>query len=996
MSMLFVRRIMTLPMALWLGLTHMTIAGASELCPAEQPTAQLPGDPQLCAELDAAVRRPSALPLDQYEAKLDAWLGAFCHRREADGWKVDKAIRDTGPYISSLTDGKWTGTYYGTHAPVIVWYSPDMYAWLVRNRSHGASAAGTPEKVPDGAIMVKEMYPAPASACRDIDPSHLRPTSGAAIMIRDQGAAYDGWFWGWYGWGVSKPDWPSRPGNALADMGFGQYCLNCHASARDHSTFSAPTNIKGEPGEYLNFLSQEFWQRASRQARESAAPALDHHESVAVEVGATISRDQATLLRTPSAFLSAIGLPRHAIPTAETVARMPSPVFDNVWVPAGGPTIHSEFVTSDQCLGCHSAGSTGLHFDMTEPGPGGKLLNMSPYGTWRYTPMGLAGRDPVFFAQLASETQQFHPEISPVVQSACLGCHGVMGQRQFTIDRADTPGEPCEAFLRTHVDAVPYPAGNPGAAFANYGALARDGVSCAVCHHMTTGNEAGARVKDQPQNRCVVARQAFLNGTNTGFARTFTGSFLLGPPDAIHGPFADPKTVPMRNALGMAPVHDPAIQSSEACGSCHTVRLPVMQGEAMLGRTYEQTTYAEWAFSAYRTGATPDGALPTGGGARAQSCQSCHMPNVDARGDPYRSKIASIQEVSNFPQAENVLPARELDLPVRSGYAKHVLVGLNLFLLKMAQQFPGVLGVATHDPMLGQRGADPSHVTEQAMLDQAVRRTADVSVDALSVMDGALNATVRVVNKTGHKFPSGVGFRRAFIEFRALDADGNTLWASGRTNDGGVLVDEAGQPIAGERWWTEDCAARIAPDARAHQPHWREITRQDQAQVFEELVAAPPAANGGQCGRHAAPGGPLTTSFLSICAPIKDNRLLPDGFLPMPQRTEIAYALGADEYLADDAGAIAVGDDPGYETGGTSAVTYRIDLARLPARPTSVVATLYYQATPPYFLQDRLCTAQGADPQRLAYLTSELDLAHGPAESWKLRLVTTGPITLPH
>lgn len=48
---------------------------------------------------------------------------------------------------------------------------------------------------------------------------------------------------------------------------------------------------------------------------------------------------------------------------------------------------------------------------MTAPVPQGEALsNLSPYATWRTSPMGLAGRDPVFFAQLASETPTFHPE----------------------------------------------------------------------------------------------------------------------------------------------------------------------------------------------------------------------------------------------------------------------------------------------------------------------------------------------------------------------------------------------------------------------------------------------------------------------------------------------------------------------------------------------------------------------------------------------------------
>ena len=31
------------------------------------------------------------------------------------------------------------------------------------------------------------------------------------------------------------------------------------------------------------------------------------------------------------------------------------------------------------------------------------LMNVSPFGEWRWSPMGLAGRDPIFFAQLDSE-----------------------------------------------------------------------------------------------------------------------------------------------------------------------------------------------------------------------------------------------------------------------------------------------------------------------------------------------------------------------------------------------------------------------------------------------------------------------------------------------------------------------------------------------------------------------------------------------------------------
>jgi hypothetical protein len=48
------------------------------------------------------MRRPSALPLDQYEAKLNDFIGNYCHRRLASGWKMDKTVRDAGPFVASL------------------------------------------------------------------------------------------------------------------------------------------------------------------------------------------------------------------------------------------------------------------------------------------------------------------------------------------------------------------------------------------------------------------------------------------------------------------------------------------------------------------------------------------------------------------------------------------------------------------------------------------------------------------------------------------------------------------------------------------------------------------------------------------------------------------------------------------------------------------------------------------------------------------------------
>ena len=63
--------------------------------------------------------------------------------------------------------------------------------------------------------------------------------------------------------------------------------------------------------------------------------------------------------------------------------------------------------------------------------------------------------------------------------------------------------------------------------------------------------------------------------------------------------------------------------------------------------------------------------------------------------------------------------------------------------------------------------------------------------------------------------------------------------------------------------------------------------------------------------------------------------------------------------------------------------------------PTEIRATLYYQAIPPFFLQDRFCTAKGLDTQRLYYLSGKLDTAGGPIQSWKLKVGQTAKIAVP-
>lgn len=960
-----------------------SVAADMPACEVRQDIKLVPTNPALCESLQDAVRDPSGLPLDKYEAVLSEFLGNYCHRNAAAGWVRDKKLRNTGPFITSHKDGEWQGRAFGVHAPVVIWYSPEAIEWIRENRGTDNIGVGSDNSpVPDGTMLIKEMYPAPITACEKVDPLNLFPSNGAAVMIRDRSASHDGWFWGWYGWKGWTPDWPAdSKTNRLANMGFGQYCVNCHASARDNLTFSSADNIQHEPGEPIVYLDQNWINLDTPHAHHKKTPA-----AVITEKSQHTTEWRETYLR---------AYPRQdrtVPPKRSEITNMPSQTYDNVWMPAPQEVDQRDFVTSDQCLGCHDAGSTGLQFDMTAlDAESGRLLNLSPYATWRTSPMGLAGRDPIFFAQLASETQTFHKESAEIVETVCLGCHAVSGQRQSQIDHYAKSGN-CGSFTRESLNEVGLEA-TAGSDIAAFAALGRDGISCMTCHQMAIGKEASDAAAEIEDNSCVKQRQDTLNPHARGFAKTFTGSFLMADEKVIYGPDKNLKKVPMKNALGLKLTTSSGIASSEVCGTCHTVHLPVLHRGQTVAHIYEQTTFAEWAFSDYRDGVSLySDSLPSGQGSKWVSCAGCHMRDKRLT----ESKVASIQQVSNFPAASFTAGAENLDLKKRKDYAPHKLVGLNAFLVSMARQFPELLGLRSQDPMMVAKGLDPAAATERFIYETAMNDTANISIGVINYSDTVLSVDLRVDNKVGHKFPSGVGFRRAFITFEVLDLNGAVLWASGRTDSIGRLVGADDNPIAGEVWWGPNCSVPPDRSKRPHQPHFMQISEEYQAQIYQSLSAAPPNRDTVICGGGVKPEGALTTSFLSICSEVKDNRLLPDGYLSFAERTAISTALGADARLAESAGSVAVGGDPDYAGGGPGgdSLTYAIPIDQIRGVPEAVRARLYYQSIPPFYLQDRYCTAEGQDTDRLYWLAENLDLSGAPTDGWKLLVADTKQVPI--
>ena len=269
-------------------------------------------------------------------------------------------------------------------------------------------------------------------------------------------------------------------------------------------------------------------------------------------------------------------------------------------------------------------------------------VHLSPYGEWRWTPMGLAGRDPIFFAQLESEIELMRSDFSEDPAEAelhindlvetCLSCHGAMGKHQYRLDHgANAAPFGMDHVMRASTDLVAVEKNvekNVEKRIEEkdwrYGALARDGISCTICHQM--------QPREQPADDHRHYLEFFLE-------TSITGNLHIGDPNELHGPIEDKEISPysMEHALGFKPKHNPYIKSSQLCGTCHVVNLPIVDKPLKPGEEanelvaaeqnprfkkyhhhIEQATYLEWLNSEFENEFNPQNP-------QAKTCQDCHM-----------------------------------------------------------------------------------------------------------------------------------------------------------------------------------------------------------------------------------------------------------------------------------------------------------------------------------------------------------------------------------
>lgn len=1083
-------------------------------------------DVEACAGITQPLPLPSAMLLRDYERVLFRWL--YCRGYAKVGWAADKAVRDTGPFI----DGK----YYGTHPAVKIYYSPQIIDWLQRDRKG---------PIADGAVIVKEMYSPPAAIYADIHRGLERRyagdlaaqekaygealdslLSGWTVMVRDRSGSKDGWFWAGSGnaatlealyEGNLTHDYSNPPGSAFGEYG----CLRCHSSAAAEFTFSSLKNIAGFPGTPLRFRVDESWRSQSYITKLPNWTAIEAaRDAAGIEMLFPLAQQEI-----PQLELITLSIGEHAPspPSTQTTAaqQQPDAVFVNAYastgmtpptiprafppeyadhvIPgAGGPDASDvsafQYITSDTCVGCHGGlggAPSGVTMFLKTGTDYGEGYNVSEYGEWRWSPMGLAGRDPIFHAQIESEMlllrRDAQKDPSPLqgpladtqqaVIDTCLRCHGAMGQRQLAIDAAQKRTLAGGGALNGHFnleyfnlverlsahDPIPEPPKggvNPPIDYADgefyqyhrYGALAREGVSCAICHRIAGPAESevtawaeGIRSKEPawletnlPHGVDAMAYQ-FMNNS--------TGRYDRNKADELYGPFAKVAVKPMEHALGITPKaappgygaivppggdHPPPFTAdSQMCGTCHTINLPnigqkVSADNAVLNaatpnpafasynHSIEQATFAEWQNSDFGPG------LDNHPKVSFKSCQDCHMPggfrSLDGsiKIDQLVTEIATIQDTS-YPEADHALPPEAIEVPQRDDYRRHELVGLNVFMLEMAKQFPQIIGVSLKDKVMTYADTG-SQLAIDNMLRQAREATVALTIEQASIKGRQLEATVNVENLTGHRFPSGAAFRRAFLEFQVLE-DGEAIWASGRTNAAGVLVDAKGRPLRTEFLNQFSDGNRFAD----YQPHYQRISAQDQVQIYEilELDGYPKSAQTfPQTSSDKLPQ--FTTSFIHRVHEVKDNRLLPRGWVPSKLFESQGEIMRAFMKSTDPDGASVIGGkaeigarpmpngaltndayqaDPNYVVTdiGTDRLNYSVTLKPgVDAGKLSVKLTMYSQSFSPAWLHERFSLAAMAKAQglptpaadRLYHIASHLRVEGTAIEDWKLPLVS--------
>ena len=322
-----------------------------------------------------------------------------------------------------------------------------------------------------------------------------------------------------------------------------------------------------------------------------------------------------------------------------------------------------------------------------------------PFDTWRGSMMGNAARDPVARAAMAIAEADV-----PGAADFCVRCHST-----FTWYNGGSSAPDFDV-----------PTMTPRFSPDEVGALSPDldGIACMTCH----------RSQDPGPTQIHNTQMVLSNGQE----RLGPYNYALGDP---------------------APPHEASrsefVLSSRMCGQCHDIHNPLLSGYTVgadgmaipTGRPFSiERTFSEWEHSVF--------SVP---GPDAQTCQGCHMPEVDH----------PVNAAADFPV-------------LRDHMSRHDLAGGSVWQpLAILDRIPSPTALQTASFMA-------SSNRSRAML----QRAATLDTLTATLTGAELTASFRVTNISGHKLPTGYPEgRRVWLEVEVLDGADRVIASSARYDE---------------------------------------------------------------------------------------------------------------------------------------------------------------------------------------------------------------------
>ena len=236
-----------------------------------------------------------------------------------------------------------------------------------------------------------------------------------------------------------------------------------------------------------------------------------------------------------------------------------------------------------------------------------------------------------------------------------------------------------------------------------------------------------------------------------------------------------------------------------------------------------------------------------------------------------------------------VISSRPGTITGRTPFGIHDFTGGNVFMLTLLKE--------NHDQLELNSGTDLLAQTIQRTTKLLTEQTIDLDISDISYSNDSVFVKVNMKNKAGHKFPSGFPSRRAFLEFM-VTYNSDTLFHSGKPGT----------------------AALVNTSEETFEPHHQVINNDKQVQLYEFVMGDTE--------------GEVTTVLEKAYTPLKDNRMVPQGFQKQNSNYDTVKVVGR------------AAEDPDYFSGtGNESIIYALPLSSIGIL-AKVNVYLHYQTVP--------------------------------------------------